>query len=43
MVQADNHRETVKASLLAKAEEQFANFDTYAVVAEDAEKGFMAR
>ena len=43
MVEADNHRETVKASVLAKAEEYLANFDSYDMVLEDAEKGFIAK
>ena len=43
MVQADNHRETIKASLMAKAEDLFNNFDSFEVVVEEPEKNFIAR
>ena len=43
MVQADNHRETVKASLLAKAEELLAGFDGFETVHEEPEKNYMSK
>ena len=43
MVQADNHRETVKASLLAKAEELLAGFDGYETIHEEPDKNYISK
>ena len=39
----EGHRAQIKASLLAKADEYFANFDSYDTVLEDAEKQYLSK
>ena len=43
MVQADNPRETIKASLLAKAEGFFTNFDSYETLLDEPEINLMVK
>ena len=40
---SENHRAKVKAALLAKADELFANFDSYPTVLDEPEKNYIAK